>query len=645
MDRDGNRHKIFGRRAALLAGGKLTLAAVLMGRMYYLQVLESDQYQMLAEENRISMRLLAPPRGLVVDRFGQELASNRQNYRVVLIAEQTNGVAETLDQLAQFIPINPHQRRRVLREVKRKRPFVPIKVAENLTWEQFARINVMLPDLPGVQPDVGEGRHYPTGVDTAHIVGYVSSVSEAEQTGDPLLELPGFRIGKNGIEKVYDEILRGKAGNSRVEVNAYGREIRELARQDGQPGDDVVLTIDAELQEKISRRLSDESAAAVVMDIHQGEVLAMVSSPSYDPNAFNLGMSTKAWRDLVQHPRKPLINKAIAGQYPPGSTFKMIVALAAMEAGVAGPAHRVFCNGVVELGNTKFHCWRHRFGGHGWVDMKQSIAQSCDIYFYDLARRLGVDRIGEMARRFGLGTGLGVELIGEQDGLVPSKDWKLAVTGVPWQMGETLITGIGQAYLLTTPLQLAVMTARLANGGFEVFPKLSRQLNAEQQSSPPGSALETAPAAGRDGAVEMGRPRHMGLSPAHLQIITDAMAEVVIGERGTARKYQLAPELGVQMAGKTGTAQVRRISKAERKAGGKLAKETPWHERDHSLFTAYAPLSAPRYASALVIEHGGSGTYAAKLTRDIMAEVLRKDPLAHPALGATTEAGRLRRET
>lgn len=637
MERDGSRQKTFTRRAALLAGGKLTLVAVLMGRMYYLQVLESDQYQMLAEENRISMRLLAPPRGLVLDRFGQELASNRQNYRVVLIAEQTNGVADTLDRLARVIPINPYQRRRVLREVKRKRPFVPVKVAENLTWEQFARINVLLPDLPGVQPDVGESRHYPMGVETAHVVGYVSSVSEADLTGDPLLELPGFRIGKNGIEKVFDKSLRGKAGNSRVEVNAYGREIRELARKDGQPGDDVVLTIDAGLQETISRRLSDESAAAVVMDIHRGEILAMVSAPSYDPNAFNLGMSAKAWRALVRHPRKPLINKAIAGQYPPGSTFKMIVALAALEAGVAGPGHRVFCNGVIKLDNSKFHCWRYRYGGHGWVDMKQGIAQSCDIYFYDLARRLGVDRIGDMARRFGLGAALGVELVGEQDGLVPSKDWKLAVTGVPWQLGETLITGIGQAYLLATPLQLAVMTARLANGGLAVLPRLTRRQGPEQLQNAAGDRDGRAGAEGAPTA-DAGPPS-IGVSAANLKVITDAMTEVVNGKRGTARKYKLDREVEFKMAGKTGTAQVRRITKAERKAGGKLAKGTPWKERDHALFTAFAPVGAPRYATAVVVEHGGSGTYAAKLTKDIMTAVLRSDPLARSALGAVRGDG------
>ncbi len=644
MDRDGSRHKAFTRRVALLGGGQLTLAAVLMGRMYYLQVLESDQYKMLAEENRISMRLLAPPRGLVLDRFGQELASNRQNYRVVLIAEQTKGVAETLDRLARIIPIYPHQRSRVLREVKRKRPFVPIKVAENLTWEEFTRVNVQLPDLPGVQPDVGEGRYYPMGLKTAHVVGYVSSVSEADLTGDPLLELPGFRIGKNGIEKNFDVSLRGKAGNSRVEVNAYGRVIRELARQDGQSGDDVFLTIDAGLQEKIARRLADESAAAVVMDIHQGEILAMVSSPSYDPNAFNLGMSNKAWRRLVQHPRKPLINKAISGQYPPGSTFKMIVALAALEAGVTGPGHRVFCNGVIKLRTRKFHCWRQRYGGHGWVDMKQGITQSCDIYFYDLARRLGVDRIGAMARRFGLGQTFGIELAGEKDGLVPSKDWKLAVTGEPWQLGETLITGIGQAFLLATPLQLAVMTARLANGGMAVRPKLSRRQGAKK-SAGDGAGPAADGGQGNDGGARQSdtAAQPIGISAANLKIVTDAMSDVVNGARGTARKYKLDKELGAKMAGKTGTAQVRRITKAERKAGGKLSKETPWKERDHALFTAFAPVGAPRYATVVVVEHGGSGTYAARLTKDIMTEVLRGDPLGRSAVSMAGGRGKERK--
>lgn len=610
MERDGARHKVVSRRALFLGGAKLGLLSLLVGRMYYLQVLESDQYQMLAEENRININLLPPPRGRILDRFGRELASNRQNYRAVMVPERANEIENTLNDLASIFPINEHQRRRIMRDIARHKPFVPITVAENLTWEQFVRLNVLLPDLPGVQPEVGESRYYPTTMHTAHLVGYVAAVSEKELTGDPLLELPGFRIGKSGIEKSYDELLRGRAGASRVEVNAYGRIIRELARQDGEPGADVVLSIDSELQESISRRMEDESGSAVVLDIHSGEVLALVSTPGFDPNAFNLGLSSKAWRALVSHPRAPLINKSIAGQYPPGSTFKMLVALAGLEAGAISPEHRVFCKGFTQLGNARFHCWRHRYGGHGWMDMEQAIAQSCDIYFYDLAKRLGVDRIAEMAHRFGLGEVFDIELKGERRGLVPTKDWKLAVTGVPWQKGETLITGIGQGYLLATPLQLAVMTARLANGGVAVKPRLVRSKIAKDDT----------------GKAEP--PPHIGVSRSNLNIIMKSMSEVVNGKRGTARRYKLDDDIGVLMAGKTGTAQVRRITKAERRAGGKLADDTPWEERDHGLFVAFAPVSAPRYAVTVVIEHGGSGSYAAKIAKDVLTDVLKRDPMA-----------------
>lgn len=608
MERDGARHKVVSRRGLLLGGGKLGLLSLLVGRMYYLQVLESDQYQMLAEENRININLLPPPRGRILDRFGRELANNRQNYRAVMVPERANEIDKTLDQLAEIFPINEHQRRRIMRDIARHKPFVPITVAENLTWEQFVRLNVLLPDLPGVQPEVGESRFYPTTTHTAHLVGYVAAVSEKELTGDPLLELPGFRIGKSGIEKSYDETLRGRAGSSRVEVNAYGRIIRELARQDGEPGADVVLSIDSGLQEAIARRMEEESGSAVVMDIHSGEVLALVSTPAYDPNAFNLGLSSKAWRALVSHPRAPLINKAIAGQYPPGSTFKMVVALAALEAGVIAPGQQIFCKGFTQLGNARFHCWRHRYGGHGWMDMKQAIAQSCDVYFYDVAKRLGVDRIAEMAKRFGLGQEFGIELNGERRGLVPTSDWKLAVTGVPWQKGETLITGIGQGYMLATPMQLAVMTARIANGGIAVTPKLVRSRGKGEP------AATAAPP--------------IGISQSNLNIIMQAMSEVVNGKRGSARKYRLDEEVGQQMAGKTGTAQVRRITKAERQAGGKQAEDTPWKERDHALFVSFAPVSAPRYAACVVIEHGRSGTYAASITKDIVTEVLARDPIA-----------------
>lgn len=379
LDRGASRHKLFTRRAAVLGGGKLALASLLVGRMYWLQVVEAEQYQMLAEENRINMRLLAPPRGRILDRYGRELASNRQNYRIVLVPEQTDDVEETLRRLGTLIELSDFQVRRILREVRRNRAFLPINVAENLSWAEFAQVNARQPDLPGVQPDVGSRRYYPFGSSVAHVVGYVSAVSEKELTGDPLLELPGFRTGKSGIEKRFDEDLRGAAGNSRVEVNAYGRVIRELQRNEGRAGSDRTLTLDLDLQREIDARLAGESAACVVMDVHDGEVLALVSTPSFDPNAFNAGLSSAQWQALIGNPRHPLLNKAIAGEFPPGSTFKMVVALAALEAGVIAEDTSFFCNGKMELGDNIFHCWRWRYGGHGRVAMRDGLAESCDV--------------------------------------------------------------------------------------------------------------------------------------------------------------------------------------------------------------------------------------------------------------------------
>ncbi len=621
MRDESDRYKLFTRRAALLAGGQLVLLSALVGRMYYLQVVSRDQYRLLADENRIDLQLLPPPRGRILDRFGAVLAGNRQNYRVLLIAEQTPSVEETLARLARFIPIGEAEHRRVMRELSRKRDFVPIMVRDNLTWEQFANANLHSPDLPGVHPDMGELRHYPFAAAAAHVVGYVGEVAKHEQTGDPLLKLPGFQIGKRGIERAYDEILRGKAGNSRVEVNAFGRIVRELRREDGEPGEDLVLSIDAELQRYAGGRMRDDSAAAVVLDVHGGEVLALASTPSFDPNLFTRGIDLREWRALLGNPRKPLLNKAIAGQYPPGSTFKLVTALAALENGVVTPEHRNFCSGSMRLGRSLFHCWKR--GGHGWKNMVEAIEQSCDVYFYDLALRTGIDRIAEMARRFGLGEKLGIELIGEKPGLVPGRGWKLALKGEPWQRGETAIAGIGQGFMLATPLQLAVMVARLANGGYAVTPSLVRRAGggAGEQEGAEGSADPSAD-----------RPPSLGLSPASLQIVREGMNRASNSRRGTAYAARIDdPDLA--LAGKTGTSQVRRISKAERLNRVRKNEEKPWQERDHALFVAFAPVSAPRYAIAVAVEHGGSGArVAAPIARDILLEAQRLNPLGRPPL-------------
>ncbi len=603
MLRDAERQKLFTRRMALLAGGKLALFSLLAGRMYYLQVLESDRYKTLADENRINLRLLPPPRGRIVDRYGEPLAVNERNFRVLVTPEQAGDLEATLDAIGKIVPVGEETRRRILREARRRRSFVPLTVRENLEWEDVARIEVNTPDLPGVMIDVGQTRRYLYPAETAHVLGYVAAVSERELTGDPLLELPGFRVGKSGVEKIHDLALRGTGGSSQVEVNAFGRVIRELARKEGQPGGEVRLTIDLELQKAVVKRLGNESASAVVLDVHSGEVLTLVSTPAYDPNAFNRGLSGEEWRNLNRDSLTPLVNKAITGLYAPGSTFKVAVALAALERGVITPGQRVFCPGYTTLGDARFHCWRKH--GHGWVDLHTGISRSCDVYFYELARRLGVDRISQMANRLGLGVTHELDLPGERAGLMPTRKWKLETTGVPWQGGETLIAGIGQGYILTTPLQLAIMTARLVNGGLAVTPRLTRELRVgfseeieRRESTEPFKTL--------------------GLNPLHVELVRAATDAVVNEPGGTAYAARITKR-GFEMGGKTGTTQVRRVSKAEREQGLKKNHELPWIERDHALFVGYAPVATPRYAAAVVVEHGGGGgAVAAPIVRDIL---------------------------
>jgi penicillin-binding protein 2 len=615
MHREAERLRRFSRRALLLGAGQLAMFGLIAGRLYYLQVVAADQYALLADENRINHRLLPPARGMVFDRNGVPLAGNRPTYRVLVIPEQAKDVAATLRAVRRLIPLPPGRAAEVMAEAERRRAFVPIAIRDDLDWSEVSRIAVHAPELPGVALDSGLLREYPMREVTAHLLGYVGPVAESELNGDPLLELPEFRIGKNGIEKTYEHILRGRAGISRYEVNALGREIKELHRQDGEPGGDLHLTIDLELQRHVHARLAGEaSASAVVLDAHSGEVLALASVPSFEPGGFGNGLSRDDWRALTTDPRAPLMNKAIAGQYPPGSTFKVIVALAALEAGMATPDLKVTCPGHLRFGRHTFHCWKR--GGHGELELVEGLAQSCDVYFYELARRVGVDAIAAMARRFGLGASLGIDLPGERAGLVPDTAWKRSALGDRWHPGETLVVGIGQGFLQATPLQLAVMTARLATGR-AVLPSIVRGAGALSAQASTGPAPP------------------IGVSDWSLSFVRRGMLEVVHGQRGTARAYQ--PGLaGLAMAGKTGTSQVRRISRSERMAGLRKNEEKPWEERDHALFIAFAPYQEPRYALAVVVEHGGSGsTSAAPIARDIMVKALELDPSRpRPALSA-----------
>ncbi len=611
MQRENNRTKLLTRRAVLLGGAQVALLATLAGRMYYLQVMQADRYVMLADENRISIRLVEPPRGRIVDRFGVPLADNQPTYRIVLVAEQAGDIDSTLNAVGTLIPISDADRRRVARDVQRKHRFVPVIVRENLSWEEMARIEVNTLELPGVSIEQGLTRYYPFGEGASHVLGYVGAVSEEElkQIGDdPLLELPGFRIGKNGIEKAYDLELRGSAGTSQVEVNAFGRVVRELAREDGIAGQEMVLTLDMELQDLAARRCqAEQSAACVMMDAWTGEILALASMPGYDPSNFAAVYDT-----MKDDPRHPLSDKAISGTYSPGSTIKPIVALAALEAGVITPDTRVNCPGHYELGNTVFHCWKK--GGHGAMDLHNGIKHSCDVYFYEVARRAGIDRIADMAKRFGLGNKLGIDIPGEVGGLIPTTAWKLATKGEKWQQGETLSAGIGQSFVLVTPLQLATYAARLATGR-AVIPHLVREAGIMKGVTAVADKIDFA-------ALEV--------SAKDVALVLDGMNAVVNEQGGTAYAARIT-DPGLQMYGKSGTSQVRHISQAEREHGLRKIKDVPWKDRDHALFISIAPVSQPRYVCAVVVEHGGESAgggsvVAAPICRDLLREAQKRDP-------------------
>jgi penicillin-binding protein 2 len=631
MKREVLRSSVLTRRAILLAGAQVGLLGTLAGRMYFLQVVQANRYATLADENRINIRLLAPPRGTIVDRFGVILAANAPTYRVELVAEQAGDIAATLDAVGALIPLSDGDRRRVLRDIHRKHSFVPVAIRENLTWDEMARIEVNTPELPGVSIEQGSTRYYPFGEAASHIVGYVAAVSEKELEGadDPLLELPDFRIGKNGVEKANDLALRGTAGTSQVEVNAFGRVARELSRKEGEPGQEMVLTIDMALQEIATRRCSDEgSAACVLLDSWTGEVLALASAPGYDPGAFAAGVSADMWKELVSNPRNPLSDKAISGVYSPGSTFKPMVAMTALESGVITTETEFFCPGVFEIGNTSFHCWKK--GGHGHLSVRRAIKESCDVFFYHCADLLGIDRIAAMAKKFGLGEMLGIDIPGERQGLMPTTAWKKGATGISWQRGDTISCGIGQSYVSVTPLQLATYAARLVTGR-AVQPILTRKQGVMTPNEVTAQGVNPKFAS-------------LDLKPKNVEIVLNGMFGVVNELHGTAYHARIT-DAAFAMGGKTGTAQVRRISLAEREHGLRKILDVPWKERDHALFIAFAPVTAPRYVCGVVVEHGGAsagegGAVAAPIARDVLLEAQKRDPARRipdsPTVAGTT---------
>ncbi len=605
VDTEAN-HRLFTRRAALLGGVQLAFVAGLGARMQFLQVDQADQFRLLAEENRINVRLIPPARGEVFDRNGVPLARNVPSYRIVIVPEDAGDVEEVVARLSQVVPLDPDDVERAMAEVKRSAPFLPITLADEVSWEDLSRVSVNAPALPGVTPEVGLSRVYPLGSDYAHVLGYVGPVSDFDleriEDQDPLLRIPRFQIGKVGVEAKAETALRGKGGAKRVEVNATGRVMRELDRREGTPGSDLQLTIDAKLQSYVQARLTDESASAIVMDVQSGDLLAIASAPTFDPNLFVRGISSRDYNALTENKFRPLASKSVQGAYPPGSTFKMITAMAALEDGLIGPDETVYCPGHLEVAERKFHCWKR--AGHGWVDLQNSLKQSCDVYYYDLALKVGIEKISAMANRFGLGVRHDVPMSAVASGLTPTKEWKARVHGQDWVIGDTVNASIGQGYLLASPLQLAVMTARLASGR-AVEPRLVKSIDGIEQ-----------PARGGDS---------MGMNENNLRKMRRAMYEVVNDRRGTAYGSRIIED-AMRMAGKTGTSQVRNITAAERARGVTKNEDLPWERRDHALFVNFAPYDDPKYAVAVVVEHGGGGsTAAAPIARDVTLQAMYGD--------------------
>ena len=588
---EADRDHSFSRRAFILGSGMAAVGAALGGRLAWLSLWEGGEYKLLSEQNRVSLRTIPPRRGWIVDRAGKPLALNKPDYRLEMIPEQVADLDAALAAVAKVIPLTFEDELRIRADIAMAPGSRPVEIASNLDWPAFAALNLHVADLAGLQPLRAYSRVYPEADHFAHLLGYVGAPSpeQYQRTKDPLLIFPGFRVGKDGIERARDASLRGIAGANRVEITARGKVIRELGTKPDTPGETLKLTIDRDLQNYAARRLGDNSGSVIVIDCLTGDLLCMVSMPAYDPNLFSQRVPVDVWKALQEDDHHPLINKSAMGLYPPGSTFKVITSLAILEAGIA-PATGCSCNGAYKLGNNIWHC--HLKRGHGHVDLHSALPKSCDVYYYTFGRQVGIDAIATMARKLGLGQKYELPLAGQAAGLVPDMAWKEHRYKKPWGIGETLNTAIGQGYLITNPLQLAVLSARVASG-LSVMPRLI-----DDGSKPAFPSL--------------------GIPDDHLAIVRQGMVDVVNSGMGTAHAARSGIP-GITIAGKTGSAQVKRITMADRRAGRTSSDRLPWAQRDHALFVAFAPAEAPRYAASVIVEHGShGGKAAAPIAKDVL---------------------------
>ncbi len=619
--------KLISRRMFLITAAKALVMIGIMGRLVSLQINERSKYKTLSDKNRFREWKLAPERGVIKDFFGKELASNEQVYQVHLIPENSKDIERLFVRLKTILNITDKKLFYLKRIIKKQKPWEPIIVSDNITWSEFSRLNLFLHELEGVKPVVSVARMYPDN-SSAHILGYVSQVSAKDlQTKKYLkdLHVPGMSIGKTGLERKLDKEIIGKIGFQRYEVNAYGKRIKQIVEDEGQAGKSFKTTLDYEVQKFTSEIIKDRAAAVCVMDIYNGDIISLVSSPSFEPNQFVHGLEEKYWNSLIKNKMKPLTNKAISGLYPPGSTIKTLVALSALENGIIKPLDTFKCTGKIELYGEKFHCWEK--DGHGIVNLRKGIKRSCDVYFYEIARKLGVDRLSETAKKFGLGKKTLKDFVEERSGVVPNTKWKKKFIGQNWYLGETLHSGIGQGYFQSTPIQLCLMTAQIANGGFKIDPRIifdEKNNNLRDyikfKNENPNQPLPN------DLLVKNFDLKPLFRNQENINLIKDAMYSSSNEPGGTSYRHRLSDKK-FTFAGKTGSSQIKRFTEAQREAEVKQ-ESLPYEDRDHALFVAFAPYDDPKYAISVLVEHGGSGgKTAAPIAKKVIKKVLERHDL------------------
>jgi penicillin-binding protein 2 len=610
------------RRMFIIGAAKFIVFTGIIVRLFSLQITENKKYLTLSDKNRLREWRLPPIRGKFLDYFGNIIAGNLKVYQLHVIPEEVEDFKYLMVRLKEILNISNNEFKKIIKQKNNQKSWETLIISKNLTWEQFTKVNYFLHDLVGAKPVLSISRNYPFDENYTHILGYVSEASEKDILNNEVIKskhVPGLKVGKTGLEKTFENELIGTNGVQRYEVNAYGKRISQLDHSDGLDGKTIQLTVDTEIQKLCNELLNGLAGSISVMDIYTGEIVAMQSSPSFDPNLFLFGINQDDWQLIRNNPLKPLVNKTLSGLYSPGSTFKPIVALSALENGVIDKNFKVNCTGKIEMYGQTYHCWKKK--GHGVVNLRSAMKQSCDTYFYEIARKLGVDRLRETSIKFGLGEKVLNKTFGnEKKGLIPDTKWKKNNLGKGWVIGETLITGIGQGYTQTTPLQLCQMTAQLANGGFKIYPKIVKDENSKTAEEiklimNENSKILDNDVGGLQEATELlgflNKKEHKRLfkNSQNIKLVREAMFASTNEIRGTSFKSRIE-DPKYQFAGKTGTSQVKRITEAARELDLNTS-QIPYNERDHALYIAFGPYKDPRYAISIVIEHGGSGSSAA----------------------------------